>query len=240
MTRLQLLFCVGALASVIGCDGGTTTTADAGRDTGGRDGGADLDTGAPAEDTGLVFDSGATLEDSGADALVTPPDAAPPPDAGMCIDLPPGRTGGVARTCSPGRPPGAMGSAGGACVTDADCTAGINGRCGFGRIGAFCSYDTCFSDADCADGEACLCDGSNFDGGGNSCVPAACRTNNDCAPGFACSPTFGSCGHYTGFVAFECHTAADECTVDADCGAGYCAFDATLAHWVCSTSECVG
>ena len=116
---------------------------------------------------------------------------------------------------------------------------GENGRCGFGRIGAFCSYDTCFSDSDCAANEVCLCDGTGMGGGGNTCVVTSCRTNNDCG-GQTCSPTFGSCGHYTGVISFACHTTSDECTVDADCTGGYCMFEPGVSHWVCSTSECVG
>ncbi len=178
------------------------------------------------------------------DAPIAMRDAYVPPtsDAGMCMDLPPDPTRMTGVVCSPCRPPGAMSSGGrGECMSDADCTEGANGRCGFGRAGTFCSYDLCFSDADCDADEACLCDGSGLGGGGNSCVRADCRTNNDCSPGFACSPTFGGCGHYTGFIGFECHTAADECTVDADCGgAAYCAFDSAVSHWACSTSECAG
>ncbi len=121
------------------------------------------------------------------------------------------------------------------------CVAGDNGRCTYGRIGTFCNYDACFKDEDCAAGEVCLCDGSLAGtGGGNACISADCHVDADCGA-FACSPTLGSCGHYTNFVAYRCHRATDTCTIDAECGVGgYCAFDEVLGHWQCSTAECAG
>ncbi len=238
---------LGALVALTGCPE-TTTAGDAGRDAHAvADDAPGLD--APGLDAPVVAEDAPSPDDapsSGEDAAATGdsgsrPDAfvEPPSDGGMCMDLPPPPTRPSEVVCSPCRPPGTGGGGGrGECTSDADCTAGTNGRCGFGRIGTFCSYDGCFRDSDCAANEACMCDGAP--GGGNTCVPAGCRTNNDCAPGFACSPTFGSCGHYFGFIGFECHTAADECTTDAECGAGYCAFDPAIGHWACSTSECVG
>ena len=232
---------VAAVAALTGCPD-TTTAGDAGRDAPvsaddapGLDAPV-VDNDAPRTEDAPSTDDAPATEDapSSLDAFVEPPS-----DGGMCMDLPPAPTRPSEVVCSPCRPPGPGGGGGGGgeCTTDADCTAGTNGRCGFGRIGTFCTYDACFRDSDCADGEACLCDGA---AGGNACVPAGCRTNNDCGPGFACSPTFGSCGHYSGFIGFECHTAADECTTDGECGAGYCAFDPAIGHWACSTSECVG
>lgn len=237
---------LAATTTLLGCPG-TTSPGDAGRPgvdapTAERDApGLDapgLD--APGLDAPVDPTDAGRTDEGGFDAPYPPDAAVVFDDAGMCMDLPPAPTRPAEVVCSPCRPPGTTSSGGGGCASDADCTAGDNGRCVFGRIGAFCSYDLCFRDADCAADEACLCDGSNNGGGGNACVHAGCRTNNDCAPGLACSPTFGSCGHYSGFIGFECHTADDECTVDADCGGGYCAFDPTLAHWACSMSECVG
>ena len=179
------------------------------------------------------------LDAAASDAPEVSPDAALSMlDGGMCMDLPPDPTRPAEVVCSPCRPPGSSGGGRGECASDADCMAGMNGRCGFGRGGTFCSYDECFRDSDCEADEACLCDSS---GGGNACVGTGCRTNNDCEPGLACSPTFGSCGHYFGYIGFQCHTPSDECTVDADCGGtAYCAFDPAISHWVCSTAECVG
>lgn len=239
MNKPSLLFCALGLASLSGCPS-SNSPADVGVDT--RP--SDHDTGTVGEDTGsTVLDTGTVVEDTGSTVVDTGSaiaDTGPLPDAGMCADLPPSPTRPVPVTCSPCRPPGGGTSSGpGECRSDADCTEGDNGRCVFGRAGASCSYDECFSDADCGANEVCLCDGSGLGGGGNSCITTSCRTNNDCG-GQTCSPTFGSCGHYTGVVSYACHTASDECTVDSDCGAGYCAFDAAVSHWVCSTMECVG
>lgn len=231
---LVLLIALGLCASA-GCGGGTTGTTDSGArpDAGTDDAALEVDA-AGGDDAGSVGD--AATSDAGL------PDTGPRPDAGMCVDLPPDPTRPVAVQCSACRPPGPGGGSGGTCVTDADCAdaaMGSNGRCTFGRIGAFCDYDTCFGDTDCSVDEICLCDGGT--GGGNVCVSAECHVDADCGPAFGCSPTLGSCGHYTGFVAYRCHRAGDACTTDADCTApGYCAFDETAGHWACSTSECAG
>ena len=186
-----------------------------------------------------IVDTDGGASDAGA------PDAGTMPDAGMCMDFPAAPSRPVAIACSPCRPPTmTTGGIPPDCVTDADCTAGANGRCSFGRFSTFCDYDTCFEDDDCAPTEVCLCDGSSsFTGGGNTCIPAGCRTDSDCGA-FTCSPTLGSCGHYTNFQAYRCHTAADTCASDADCTAvgprGYCAFDDVAGHWACSARECAG
>lgn len=233
---------VGAALALLVCGCGTATngTDDTG---GGADAGSDA---ASASDTGGPVDAGRDAA-SATDAIV---DAARPDadidaargDAGMCVDGPPDPTRPSAGQCSACRPPSGTSSTTGMCLSDTDCndaTMGSNGRCVFGRIGTFCDYDTCFKDEDCAANEVCLCDGSS--GGGNTCVPADCHVDADCGGGRSCSPTFGTCGHYFGFVGYRCHTAADTCTVDSDCTApGYCAYDEVTAHWACSTAECVG
>jgi hypothetical protein len=139
------------------------------------------------------------------------------------------------------RPPGAGGipaSSFGDCETDADCTSGFNGRCVQER-GMYCSYDDCFADDDCESGAVCLC--GDAEGTGNSCSEAGCRVDADC-PGSWCSPTFGTCGGYSGVVAYACHTAADECVDDADCDGlwGYCWYSPMAARWVCGTDVCAG
>jgi hypothetical protein len=238
--RLPLSFSISMLASIPACSS-TTTPGDTGpsADVGHGDTGMGEDV--PGLDTGAADDTG-TSSDGGLTDVGTATDA-PSADAGMCMDLPADATRPVAITCSACRPPGISGPGGVAdeCANDADCTDGDNGRCRYGRAGAYCDYDACFSDNDCQEDEACLCDGaSSGTGGGNVCVPAECRVNADCAGGFPCSPTLGSCGHYTNFVAYRCHRAEDECSSDADCGPGYCAFDEALGHWACSTTECAG
>ena len=176
-------------------------------------------------------------------------------DAGTSLDLADG--GGVhpsgtvstptehrpnADPCPP-RPPtnGCMG--GGSCATDADCTAGQNGRCdGGGIVVCACTYDQCNHDGDCGSGQACACRvtvrSAPTGSGPNSCVPANCRTDADCGPGGFCSPSYTAdyCQSYVD--GYYCHTASDECGTNADCVAdegGYavCAYQPTLGHWAC-------
>jgi hypothetical protein len=145
-------------------------------------------------------------------------------------------------------PTGSGGSAAGAplplpvCTTNGDCTAGPNGRCIPSRIGMTCSYDACFADADCASGSVCQCGPEN--GAGNHCSQPGCQVDADC-PNSWCSPTFSSCGNYSGVVGYACHTAKDQCVNDADCAGAsgldaYCMYDPAVARWVCSSSQCVG
>lgn len=139
-------------------------------------------------------------------------------------------------------PPGPGGGGAFDCTEDSDCSDGLNGRCVFGRI-AMCSYDECFEDADCPTGTLCQC--GTPTGIGHQCMTAECRVDADC-PGSWCSPTFDTCGAYTGVTAYYCHTAQDECTNDTDCGGTgqygepYCMFEPMVGHWVCNDSHCVG
>ena len=155
----------------------------------------------------------------------------------------------AAAACSPTRPaalgPGQDAGAyaandPSACRSDADCTQGVNGRCLGGRAGYRCSYDACMNDAECKDHAVCQCD----DGiGSNSCVTGTCRVDADCGAGGFCSPSQGSCGSYFGVALYACHQAADECTDDEDCNpknGETCRFEATVGHWKCSSSHCVG
>jgi hypothetical protein len=144
-------------------------------------------------------------------------------------------------TC-PTRPAttGCMG--GGDCKTDADCTAGANGRCnGGGIVYCTCTYDDCNSDADCAAGQDCACRitlrGTPNGTGPNHCVAANCRSDADCASGFCSpSPKADYCQSYVD--GYYCHVSADECGVDRDCvvdGSGYavCAYQPSVGHWAC-------
>ena len=173
-------------------------------------------------------------------------DASPDAMLGDCIDPPAPADRTSAFSCERCRPPGRVLPSGisGMCMSHDDCTDGANGRCTVGRF-AFCSYDECFSDADCPADELCACDGGR--GGGNACIMAGCHTTADCSGSHACAPSLGSCGNYSPPVGYWCHTDADTCTVDADCpasgmgpGPGYCAYSRELGHWACSYSHCVG
>ncbi|MBK8171620.1 MAG: hypothetical protein IPK60_14905 [Sandaracinaceae bacterium] len=169
----------------------------------------------------------------------------PPPDAGTgCLPRAAETHRPAAIECSHDRPPGSMPTGTIAtCMSDVECTDGINGRCsGNGHDGWRCTYDECFADTDCPAMNICSCDGASRSGA-NICVVGNCQTDSDCGTGF-CSPTLGSCGHYLGPVGWYCHTCADTCINDSDCsgdaGGGYCAFDPIVGHWGCQTAECVG
>lgn len=161
-------------------------------------------------------------------------------DAGACVDPLPTPDRPVGTTCLLCRPLGTEpGNVGGDCQLHADCTAGINGRCSLGQIGAYCSYDMCFSDAQCGDNQVCSCDGAYFSGA-NECVSANCRVNADCTSGH-CAPSYG-CLQGGAPEGWFCRTAADECTADADCMNnlnGRCAYSSTLSHWACEYGVCI-
>ncbi len=143
---------------------------------------------------------------------------------------------------APGPGSCSLGGGGGpTCSADGDCKSGTNGRCvenvGGGARICFCSYDTCTHDTDCAKGKLCVCHGSPYTAGGNTCTDGACRVDADCGAGGFCSPTRGGgCGGLTGYF---CHTSADTCVDDPDCAGGggvpkICAYSATSKHWECT------
>lgn len=157
----------------------------------------------------------------------------------------------AATTCAMDRPAGVT-TGGGAsqCMTDAECkdsTKGQNGRCVGSRIGTVCSYDTCFDDSTCG-GKVCECRPSATMASLSThhCLTEGnCRTDADCGVGGACSPSFGSCGSYSGVVAYYCHTSRDACVDDSECATtggtpGYCAFNPAAGIWQCSSSLCAG
>lgn len=132
----------------------------------------------------------------------------------------------------------------GECLSDADCTAGDNGRCANNRDIWSCSYDTCYSDSACTSGGPCACEGGSGYAG-NTCLPGNCQTDADCGANGYCSPTLGGCGNYGGVIGYFCHTAADKCVDDADCasptqGLGYCMYSPEVGHWSCGYGQCVG
>jgi len=126
------------------------------------------------------------------------------------------------------------------CKAHEECTEGVNGRCsGNSHDGWQCTYDLCKDDAGCGTG-VCACEGG-FRSDNNICLKSSCRVDADCGTNGFCSPSLGDCGHYVSFVTYACHTPKDECVDDEDCkDGGYCAFEETVGHWKCSTSECLG
>lgn len=127
------------------------------------------------------------------------------------------------------------------CKSDADCTAGKNGRCFLNSdpCQTICSYDHCLTDADCADGP-CLCRSSSIDLAANDCLPGGnCRTDTDCGGCEYCSPSVVPsqpvfCG--STILTYACHTANDECLDPSDCPGpnNYCGYDADAGRWGCA------
>lgn len=110
-----------------------------------------------------------------------------------------------------------------ACHTDADCTEGQNGRCvrlsnhgshGPALEASACSYDECFTDADCpgAPRATCWCRRASGEvvGLGHYCTGGECATDADCGEGHYCRR--GANGRF-------CHSPADECMEDQPCPA---------------------
>ncbi len=134
----------------------------------------------------------------------------------------------------------------GKCKTDAECTAGKNGRCsmvGGGRMPPYpaCVYDGCYVDADCGSKRACDCGGSPSDG--HFCEQGNCAVDADCGTNGYCSPSLGSCGNYGGTIGNFCHTSKDDCMNDDECmdkPGGYCGYSQEAAKWQCSYGHCVG
>lgn len=181
----------------------------------------------------------------------------PPADVPAVIDVPSGRVPRQHRAtraaCPTDRPPSTCtgGGAPAACTVDGDCTMGRNGRCvGNPHDGCRCNYDTCSDDSACMTGGPCACRLSTRGAAGaNVCLPGNCQIDADCGAGGYCSPTFGSCGEYSGVVGYRCHTPQDECVDDEDCAgvdAGflgqrpYCMYAQEVGHWRCSNSACAG
>lgn len=105
-----------------------------------------------------------------------------------------------------------------ACSSHEDCVDGPNGRCTMGEWGmndCGCSYDDCFTDADCGAGQMCGCgEGAPFEEyPSNRCYTAECLTDADCTTGlclavpYYCDVVFD----YVYVLAFACATDQDEC-----------------------------
>ncbi|HVV53521.1 MAG TPA: Dickkopf N-terminal cysteine-rich domain-containing protein, partial [Polyangia bacterium] len=127
---------------------------------------------------------------------------------------------GVGTICGGGADGGAD-----ACLADGDCAAGANGRCvspeGPAPIcgPAACSYDQCAADRDCPARVPCVCRPSAASPAANVCVSGGnCAVDADCGPGGYCSP--GGFADFCATPVYFCHTRADTCTDDADCGRG--------------------
>ena len=104
------------------------------------------------------------------------------------------------------------------CMSNSDCVDGVNGRCTLQGPYTWCTYDQCFSDADCPAGARCACGVEQLDG--NMCLLDDC---SGCAAD-QCAPSWGCAGHVDGssggVQSFECYTPDDSCHTDADCRPG--------------------
>ena len=176
------------------------------------------------------------------------------PDAGPCADPPAGyglnnacaepqhRHTAVACTptppadCSPHPEPEFND-----CLEDADCSSNVCKNNPDG--GCFCGAPDCTTDEDCGAGFACICGGipGMYR---NACLPAACRTDADCASGRCLlSLSTGSdlpCCDYGDFGGLFCATPADECEDDNNCDPGEsCAWRSDLGHFACYEHICI-
>jgi hypothetical protein len=125
------------------------------------------------------------------------------------------------------------------CTKDADCTAGMNGRCMAHNepCDTACSYDECLTDSDCPEGP-CLCRSGGADTLSNQCLPGGnCKKDADCGNCGYCSPSAVPEGFDCRVAAltYTCHTATDKCTDRGNCDGGYCAYDTAAARWACGS-----
>lgn len=148
--------------------------------------------------------------------------------------------------CTAPRPPGNQGDPSGECQLDTDCTMGMNGRCLSTIGGSECSYDECASDAECGGASVCKCRIPDTNDA-NQCFHGNCIVDADCGLDGYCSPSAvnigASCseGISPGSVGYFCHTAADGCTDDAECGnqgEAACIFQVESMKWSCFTLMC--
>jgi len=129
------------------------------------------------------------------------------------------------------------------CTSHSDCVDGVNGRCTLRGAYTVCTYDECFSDADCPAGTRCACGVEQLDGNlcqGDNCSGCAVA---DCALSWGCEGHNG--GSDSGAQSFECYTPDDSCHTDADCDSGeYCTRgpdtigEAVDPSWHCASPSC--
>lgn len=139
-------------------------------------------------------------------------------------------------SCIRTRGPGSPGSDPHGCQSDADC-GGINGRCYTWYTNNICTFDACFTDADCSDGKLCECARDETNGGGSlghHCVGTGnCRVDADCGANGFCSPSYGW-DRRSGSEGYFCHTPNDQCIDDSDCpNSAPCHFNQQSARWEC-------
>lgn len=106
------------------------------------------------------------------------------------------------------------------CSKDSDCTEHPHGRCasGVGQIGTYCGcLYSCTKDAECGEGEVCVCgDAITTPHGGSVCAKAACTRAADCGDQpCGVSSYHNGCGRQ---VKLQCRQSDDACKSAAECG----------------------
>ncbi len=162
-------------------------------------------------------------------------------DGGKTITHAPAIHRATAAACSHDRGPGDFDTQNmnAMCASDAECTSGDNGRCLATKVAArtnYCSYDACFTDADCGNSKVCTC--REFASDANRCDPGNCKVDADCGAGGYCSPSADPDKTNFGSTGWWCHTKLDECVDDTDCVAqsgAKCVYDPAVSHFTCSS-----
>lgn len=129
------------------------------------------------------------------------------------------------------------------CTSDADCTLHPHGRCihqdfwgNLGTPACDCQY-ACGNDAECGDGNICICKDVLAQDTHSTCINAACAKNADC-PSAECglSSFYDGCSWTDKLV---CRAAGDACRLDGECpNGGEC--DAPMDNlWSCNIPGCI-
>ena len=232
MTRVSLLSLFSSVALAALC--GLGSLAACGGSTGSSPNDADAATGGGGGGGGGAGggEGGTSDGSSGSDGAA---------DSGKVITHAPAVHRATAAACSHDRGPGDFDTQlmNAQCQADADCTMGTNGRCLRTKVAArnnYCSYDTCFADADCGGAKVCTC--REFPNDDNRCQAGNCKLDADCGAGGYCSPSADPGATNFGTTGWWCHTAKDECADDTDCNSmkrEKCVYDPMITHWSCSS-----
>ena len=174
--------------------------------------------------------------------------------AGSCAGVAPTNHRQSDAQCQTTAPPGNACPTGGctdtssffACNGDAQCDAGLEGRCVeyCCFASSSCTYDQCRFDSDCPANQTCACHDSPYLApSDNTCLSGNCRIDADCGSGCDCSPS-QQAGCW-GCLSYHCHTPQDLCVNDSDCqaqfpGEGFCVYASDAGHWECTSIQVPG
>jgi hypothetical protein len=135
------------------------------------------------------------------------------------------------------------------CTTDAECSAGPNGRCAMtvqltdDGLKSFCGCRySCSSDAECGEGKVCVCGGFlGLEDDWSVCAPASCITGADCPSGEC-----GLSAYYDGCTTnlqLGCRAEGDACRTSDGCttdGGAFlqCVLPDMSTTWDCKATTC--